>query len=152
MMSIAIRFLRARTPEQRAAVDLDTHYTKVRCNKICRFLLSSMFLGTVIPLSFSQVVQCAGISWWICWIHHTKKIFISSKAHHHTDWTWSKIFYLFIYEESKLKFVFVFNKNEEKRKRKISFLSFDQEVIHARFACSCQCSLTWHLIKRIGAL
>ncbi|XP_058100507.1 uncharacterized protein LOC131245217 isoform X2 [Magnolia sinica] len=28
MISIAIRFLRARTPEQRAAVDLDTHYTK----------------------------------------------------------------------------------------------------------------------------
>ncbi|KAF8380761.1 hypothetical protein HHK36_028251 [Tetracentron sinense] len=26
--SIAIRFLRAKTPEQRAAVDLDTHYTK----------------------------------------------------------------------------------------------------------------------------
>ncbi|KAL5998899.1 hypothetical protein ACLOJK_009847 [Asimina triloba] len=28
MISIAIRFLRAKTPEQRAAVDLDTHYTK----------------------------------------------------------------------------------------------------------------------------
>lgn len=28
MISIAIRFLSARTPEQRAAVDLDTHYTK----------------------------------------------------------------------------------------------------------------------------
>ncbi|KAL9689421.1 hypothetical protein QQ045_009807 [Rhodiola kirilowii] len=27
-VSIAIRFLRAKTPEQRAAVDLDTHYTK----------------------------------------------------------------------------------------------------------------------------
>ncbi|GKU89071.1 hypothetical protein SLEP1_g3262 [Rubroshorea leprosula] len=27
-ISIAIRFLRAKTPEQRAAVDLDTHYTK----------------------------------------------------------------------------------------------------------------------------
>ncbi|KAA8533587.1 hypothetical protein F0562_030979 [Nyssa sinensis] len=27
-LSIAIRFLRAKTPEQRAAVDLDTHYTK----------------------------------------------------------------------------------------------------------------------------
>ncbi|RWR96424.1 Epoxide hydrolase-like protein [Cinnamomum micranthum f. kanehirae] len=28
MISLGIRFLRARTPEQRAAVDLDTHYTK----------------------------------------------------------------------------------------------------------------------------
>lgn len=27
-LSIAIRFLKAKTPEQRAAVDLDTHYTK----------------------------------------------------------------------------------------------------------------------------
>ncbi|CAI0452474.1 unnamed protein product [Linum tenue] len=27
-MSVAIRFLKAKTPEQRAAVDLDTHYTK----------------------------------------------------------------------------------------------------------------------------
>lgn len=28
-LSIAIRFLKAKTPQQRAAVDLDTHYTKV---------------------------------------------------------------------------------------------------------------------------
>ncbi|XP_073061819.1 uncharacterized protein, partial [Primulina eburnea] len=28
-LSIAIRFLRAKTPEQRAAVDLDTHYSQV---------------------------------------------------------------------------------------------------------------------------
>ncbi|KAL5716965.1 hypothetical protein ACHQM5_010064 [Ranunculus cassubicifolius] len=28
MISLAIRFLKAKTPEQRAAVDLDTHYTK----------------------------------------------------------------------------------------------------------------------------
>ncbi|KAF9619561.1 hypothetical protein IFM89_007388 [Coptis chinensis] len=28
MISIALRFLKAKTPEQRAAVDLDTHYTK----------------------------------------------------------------------------------------------------------------------------
>ncbi|MCL7047683.1 hypothetical protein MKW94_017969 [Papaver nudicaule] len=28
MLSIALRFLKAKTPEQRAAVDLDTHYTK----------------------------------------------------------------------------------------------------------------------------
>uniref|UniRef100_A0A2P2JPK9 Uncharacterized protein LOC105640921 isoform X2 n=1 Tax=Rhizophora mucronata TaxID=61149 RepID=A0A2P2JPK9_RHIMU len=28
VVSIAIRFLKAKTPEQRAAVDLDTHYTK----------------------------------------------------------------------------------------------------------------------------
>lgn len=28
-ISIAIRFLKAKTPEQRAAVDLDTHYSKV---------------------------------------------------------------------------------------------------------------------------
>lgn len=32
-LSIAIRFLKAKTPEQRAAVDLDTHYSKVK-NKI----------------------------------------------------------------------------------------------------------------------
>lgn len=32
--SIAIRFLKAKTPEQRAAVDLDTHYTKVN-NVLC---------------------------------------------------------------------------------------------------------------------
>jgi len=30
MLSLAFRFLRARTPEQRALVDLETHYTKVR--------------------------------------------------------------------------------------------------------------------------
>lgn len=29
MLSLAYRFLRAKTPEQRAAVDLETHYTKV---------------------------------------------------------------------------------------------------------------------------
>lgn len=29
-LSIAVRFLRAKTPEQRAAVDLDTHYSKVQ--------------------------------------------------------------------------------------------------------------------------
>ena len=29
-ISIAIRFLKAKTPEQRAAVDLDTHYSKVQ--------------------------------------------------------------------------------------------------------------------------
>jgi hypothetical protein len=29
MMSLAYRFLRAKSPEQRAHVDLDTHYTKV---------------------------------------------------------------------------------------------------------------------------
>lgn len=34
MISLGIRFLRARTPEQRAAVDLDTHYTKVIWNNI----------------------------------------------------------------------------------------------------------------------
>lgn len=28
-LSIAVRFLKAKTPEQRAAVDLDTHYSKV---------------------------------------------------------------------------------------------------------------------------
>lgn len=30
ILSVAIRFLRAKTPEQRAAVDLDTHYSKVK--------------------------------------------------------------------------------------------------------------------------
>lgn len=29
-LSIAVRFLKAKTPEQRAAVDLDTHYSKVQ--------------------------------------------------------------------------------------------------------------------------
>lgn len=29
MIRIAYRFLRAKTPEERAHVDLDTHYTKV---------------------------------------------------------------------------------------------------------------------------
>lgn len=31
-LSVAIRFLRAKTPEERAAVDLDTHYTEVYKN------------------------------------------------------------------------------------------------------------------------
>lgn len=31
-LSIALRFLRAKTPEQRAAVDLDTHYSQVKIN------------------------------------------------------------------------------------------------------------------------
>jgi len=30
MLSLAFRFLRAKTPEERALVDLETHYTKVR--------------------------------------------------------------------------------------------------------------------------
>lgn len=29
-ISVAYRFLKAKTPEQRAAVDLDTHYSQVR--------------------------------------------------------------------------------------------------------------------------
>jgi hypothetical protein len=40
-ISVAIRFLKAKTPEQRAAVDLDTHYTKVNDEKQTRNLGSS---------------------------------------------------------------------------------------------------------------
>jgi hypothetical protein len=34
MLSLAFRFLRAKTPEERALVDLETHYTKVK-NRQC---------------------------------------------------------------------------------------------------------------------
>ncbi|KAJ6881408.1 hypothetical protein NC651_028090 [Populus alba x Populus x berolinensis] len=40
-ISVAIRFLKAKTPEQRAAVDLDTHYTKVNDEEQTRNLSSS---------------------------------------------------------------------------------------------------------------
>ncbi|KAB5531609.1 hypothetical protein DKX38_018279 [Salix brachista] len=40
-ISVAIRFLKAKTPEQRATVDLDTHYTKVNDEEQTRNLDSS---------------------------------------------------------------------------------------------------------------
>ncbi len=46
MISIAWRFLRAKTPEQRAHVDLDTHYTKVR------FVLVGYLLYDFIAIDF----------------------------------------------------------------------------------------------------
>ncbi|KAJ6760345.1 hypothetical protein OIU79_025241 [Salix purpurea] len=46
-ISVAIRFLKAKTPEQRAAVDLDTHYTKVNNQVQTRNLVSleNLFIG-----------------------------------------------------------------------------------------------------------
>ena len=38
-LSIALRFLRAKTPEQRAAVDLDTHYSQVKTPLISGFII-----------------------------------------------------------------------------------------------------------------
>jgi pimeloyl-ACP methyl ester carboxylesterase len=40
MLSLAFRFLRARTPEERALVDLETHYTKVKMHPfvICQLM------------------------------------------------------------------------------------------------------------------
>jgi hypothetical protein len=46
MLSIAWRFLRAKTPEERAHVDLDTHYTKVR------FVLVGYLLYEFIAIDF----------------------------------------------------------------------------------------------------
>lgn len=46
MISIAWRFLRAKTPEERAHVDLDTHYTKVR------FVLVGYLLYDFIAIDF----------------------------------------------------------------------------------------------------
>lgn len=46
-ISVAIRFLKAKTPEQRAAVDLDTHYTKVNNQVQTRNLvaLENLYIG-----------------------------------------------------------------------------------------------------------
>lgn len=46
-ISVAIRFLKAKTPEQRAAVDLDTHYTKVNNQVQTRNLVSleNLYIG-----------------------------------------------------------------------------------------------------------
>lgn len=33
-LSVVIRFLMAKTPQQRAAVDLDTHYSQVKKNSL----------------------------------------------------------------------------------------------------------------------
>lgn len=46
-ISVAIRFLKAKTPEQRAAVDLDTHYTKVKNQVQTRNLvaLENLYIG-----------------------------------------------------------------------------------------------------------
>lgn len=55
MISIAIRFLRARTPEQRAAVDLDTHYTKVSCNVIFILTTSLAWLFNILGIFFGYM-------------------------------------------------------------------------------------------------
>ena len=41
LLSIAYRFWKAKSPEQRALVDLDTHYTEVFyfCERVCIFSL-----------------------------------------------------------------------------------------------------------------
>jgi len=44
-LSVAIRFLRAKTPEQRAAVDLDTHYSRVKDAFDSLFVLLHMYSG-----------------------------------------------------------------------------------------------------------
>ncbi|GMN44378.1 hypothetical protein TIFTF001_013574 [Ficus carica] len=46
-LSIAIRFLKAKTPEQRAAVDLDTHYSKVTIalQSVCHFVTTLESFG-----------------------------------------------------------------------------------------------------------
>lgn len=46
-LSIAIRFLKAKTPEQRAAVDLDTHYSKVTIalQSVCHFVTTVESFG-----------------------------------------------------------------------------------------------------------
>ncbi|KAH7538247.1 hypothetical protein FEM48_Zijuj03G0179000 [Ziziphus jujuba var. spinosa] len=49
-LSIAIRFLRAKTPEQRAAVDLDTHYSKMR-------LLKKTVVETTLTITLNNNVQ-----------------------------------------------------------------------------------------------
>jgi hypothetical protein len=58
MLSLAFRFLRAKTPEERAHVDLETHYTKVRncgCN-CCHHLNNIVVKTTFFPCAF--VLTC----------------------------------------------------------------------------------------------
>lgn len=54
-LSIAIRFIKAKTPEQRAAVDLDTHYSKVTTalKFVCHFVTSLEYIFFF--LSFESV-------------------------------------------------------------------------------------------------
>lgn len=50
MLSLAFRFLRARTPEQRAFVDLETHYTKVSQKHLGSFCSLLVWDCLYIPL------------------------------------------------------------------------------------------------------
>ena len=52
-LSIAMRFLMAKTPEQMAAVDLDTHYTQVRFHSFIPYHMMMMLVLSIIhyPLS-----------------------------------------------------------------------------------------------------
>lgn len=47
-LSIAMRFLMAKTPEQRAAVDLDTHYTQVRFHSFIPYHMMMMLISSII--------------------------------------------------------------------------------------------------------
>ncbi|CAI9279514.1 unnamed protein product [Lactuca saligna] len=47
-LSIAMRFLMAKTPEQRAAVDLDTHYTQLRFHSFIPYHMMMMLILSII--------------------------------------------------------------------------------------------------------
>ncbi|CAI9286410.1 unnamed protein product [Lactuca saligna] len=47
-LSIAMRFLMAKTPEQRAAVDLDTHYTQLRFHSFIPYDMMMMLILSII--------------------------------------------------------------------------------------------------------
>lgn len=74
-LSIAIRFIKAKTPEQRAAVDLDTHYSKVMV----------FFVNDIIFLW----VSVWGCFYWVCQFGFFSICF---RTHRNSDLQWLRVF------------------------------------------------------------
>ncbi|XP_050203828.1 uncharacterized protein LOC126653879 [Mercurialis annua] len=72
-VSVAIRFLKAKTPEQRAAVDLDTHYTKEYLDEYvgCKTRRAILYQEYVKGISSTGMQSSCGFDGQInaCWTH-----------------------------------------------------------------------------------
>jgi hypothetical protein len=67
---VAYRFLRAKTPEQRAAVDLDTHYSEVKRSPVLLRVLLFMYPDVqlvkktvLFETDGNTMSMCSGCSW-----------------------------------------------------------------------------------------
>jgi len=58
MLSLAFRFLRAKTPEERALVDLETHYTKEYLEETVGSCTRRMILYQVSAITTLQMMLC----------------------------------------------------------------------------------------------